>query len=267
MNNSNFLKDSPVGNYWMEHPYKIIGSGVGNFTEIRKIFKNDFYFFENFRNWGNYTVSISPSYKMINQYKMLNSGVFLTLHDRDNNNLKNNIKDLLCVAPKLSKKFLELFNKDLLCGLTVSSSWEQDPEFDNKILLTKNLDDIGMPRVKLKYKLSDKSLKTAQNMVLELGNFFIDNNLGRIAGENIYDENEFISDAGYHHIGGTIMGSDAKKSVVDKNLKLHLLNNMFVVGSSVFPTGGHANPTLSIVKLSLKLSDHIEKIFKNNLSI
>ena len=267
MNNSNFLKDSPVGNYWMEHPYKIIGSGVGNFKEIRKIFKNDFYFFENFRNWGNYTVSISPSYKMINQYKMLNSGVFLTLHDRDNNNLKNNIKDLLCVAPKLSKKFLELFNKDLLCGLTVSSSWEQDPEFDNKILLTKNLDDIGMPRVKLKYKLSDKSLKTAQNMVLELGNFFIDNNLGRIAGENIYDENVFISDAGYHHIGGTIMGSDSKKSVVDKNLKIHLLNNMFVVGSSVFPTGGHANPTLSIVKLSLKLSDHIEKIFKNNLSI
>ena len=51
--------------------------------------------------------------------------------------------------------------------------------------------------------------------------------------------------------------------VVDKNLKIHLLNNMFVVGSSVFPTGGHANPTLSIVKLSLKLSDHIEKIFKN----
>ena len=64
---------------------------------------------------------------------ILNSGVFLTLHDRDNNNLKNNIKDLLCFAPKISNKIIKLFNKNLLCGITISSSWEQDATFNNKI--------------------------------------------------------------------------------------------------------------------------------------
>lgn len=57
------------------------------------------------------------------------------------------------------------------------------------------------------------------------------------------------------------MGLDLKESVVDKNLKVHNVKNLFVAGSSVFPTGGAANPTLSIVQLSLKLSKFlIEKI-------
>ena len=63
---------------------------------------------------------------MIQNKKILNSTVFLTLHDRDNNTLKNNIKDLLCVAPKLSTQILDLFDRKLLCGLSLSSSWEQD---------------------------------------------------------------------------------------------------------------------------------------------
>ena len=67
--------------------------------------------FENFRNWGNFTVSISPTKKLIRKKDILNSGIFLTLHDRDNDNLKNNIKDLLCVAPNLSNKIVKLFKK------------------------------------------------------------------------------------------------------------------------------------------------------------
>ena len=109
----------------MEHPFKKIGSGVGNFKAIRKSFKNNFEIFENFRNWGNFTVSISPTQNLINEKDILNSGVFLTLHDRNNDNLKNNIKDLLCVAPSLSKHILDLFDKNLLCGITLSSSWDK----------------------------------------------------------------------------------------------------------------------------------------------
>ena len=50
-----------------------------------------------------------------------------------------------------------------------------------------------------------------------------------------------------------------KNSVVDKNLKLHGIENLYVCGSSVFPTGGHANPTLSIIQLSLRLGHHLIK--------
>ena len=262
-NNKKISKDLPIGNYWMEHPFKKIGSGVGNFKAIRKSFENNFKSFENFRNWGNFTVSISPTQNLINQKNILNSAVFLTLHDRNNDSLKNNIKDLLCVAPSLSNHILNLFNKDLLCGITLSSSWEQNPQLENKITLSSSKDFTGIPLTKLNYQLSNLTLQTANEMVNQIGNYFIDEDLGRLgADETIENVSNFVSEAGYHHIGGTIMGDDPKSSVVDKNLKLHDIENLYICGSSVFPTGGHANPTLSIVQLSLRLSEHLIKKLK-----
>ena len=61
-------------------------------------------------------------------------------------------------------------------------------------------------------------------------------------------------------MGGTCVGDDQKKSVVDKNLKVHSVENLFVTGSSVFATSGHGNPTYTIVLLSLKLGEHLNKI-------
>ncbi len=262
-NNKSISRKLPIGNYWMEHPFKKIGSGVGNFKAIRKSFENNFESFENFRNWGNFTVSISPTQNLINKKNILNSGIFLTLHDRNNDSLKNNIKDLLCVAPSLSKHILDLFDKNLLCGITLSSSWEQNPQLENKITLSSSKDFTGIPLIKLNYQLSDQTLKTAKEMVNQIGNYFIDKDLGRIgADKTIDDSSSFISDAGYHHIGGTIMGSNKNTSVVDKNLKLHDIENLYICGSSVFPTGGHANPTLSIVQLSLRLGEHLTKKLK-----
>ena len=48
----------------------------------------------------------------------------------------------------------------------------------------------------------------------------------------------------HHHMGGTIMSSNVRKGVVDKNLKVENTNNLYVLGSSVFSSGGHFNPTL-----------------------
>ena len=262
-NNKSISRKLPIGNYWMEHPFKKIGSGVGNFKAIRKSFKNSFESFKNFRNWGNYTVSLSPTQNLINKKNILNAGVFLTLHDRNNDGFKNNLKDLLCVAPSLSKNVLDLFNKNLLCGITLSSSWEQNPQLENKITLSSSKDFSGIPFIKLNYQLSDQTLRTAKEMVNQIGNYFIDQDLGRLgADETIDNSSSFLSDAGYHHIGGTIMGNNLNNSVVDKNLKLHDIKNLYICGSSVFPTGGHANPTLSIVQLSLRLGEHLTKKLK-----
>ena len=58
-------------------------------------------------------------------------------------------------------------------------------------------------------------------------------------------------------MGGTRIGNNIKTSVVDKNLKLHGLENLYIAGSSVFTNGGFSNPTYTIVLLSLKLGDTI----------
>ena len=65
---------------------------------------------------------------------------------------------------------------------------------------------------------------------------------------------------GNHQLGGTRMGFNDTESVVDKNLKVHNINNLYINGSSVFRTGGHCHPTYTIVKLSLRLADHLTNV-------
>ncbi len=72
---------------------------------------------------------------------------------------------------------------------------------------------------------------------------------GRVSGFNSAD----------HHLGTTRMSDDPKRGVVDRNAKVYGLDNLYVSGSSIFPTGGHANPTLTIVAHALMLADHLSR--------
>ena len=155
--NKRLISDMPVGKYWMEHPFKIIGSGVGNFGKIKKFFSNDFHYFENFMNYGNFTVSLSPTKKYMASEKILNLVYFYRCTSAIMILLKNITKNLLCHAPKISKKIIDMFDRELLCGITISSSWEQEPTINNKIELSDDFDFLGMPKIKLNYSLSKKN--------------------------------------------------------------------------------------------------------------
>lgn len=61
-----------------------------------------------------------------------------------------------------------------------------------------------------------------------------------------------------HFIGGTIMGKGDDDSVVDENLKVHGIDNLYISGPSVFPSFGYANPFYTIAALSIRLSDHLK---------
>jgi choline dehydrogenase-like flavoprotein len=62
----------------------------------------------------------------------------------------------------------------------------------------------------------------------------------------------------FHHLGTTRMAADARRGVVDENCRLHETENLYVAGSSVFPSAGFANPTLTIVALAIRLADHLK---------
>ena len=61
-----------------------------------------------------------------------------------------------------------------------------------------------------------------------------------------------------HHMGTTRMATDPAQGVVDADCRVHGLTNLYIGGSSVFPTGGYVNPTYSIVQMALRLADHLE---------
>lgn len=60
-------------------------------------------------------------------------------------------------------------------------------------------------------------------------------------------------------MGTTRLGTDSRTSVVDADCRVHGMDNLYVAGSSVFPTGGWANPTLTIIAPSMRLGDHLRR--------
>jgi choline dehydrogenase-like flavoprotein len=57
------------------------------------------------------------------------------------------------------------------------------------------------------------------------------------------------------------MADSPEKGVVDRNCRVHGVDNLYIAGSSIFPTGGHANPTLTIVAFAIRLGDHLADLF------
>ncbi len=85
--------------------------------------------------------------------------------------------------------------------------------------------------------------------------------LGWLANGQEYPEND--EKWSFHHMGGTRMAATSAEGVVDANCKVFGMDNLYIGGSSVFTTGGHANPTYTIVQLALRLGDHLaQKVAK-----
>ncbi len=258
-----FSNNLPIGMYWFEHPFKILGQAIVDHEKMKKNLNSSFDPWVNLFNAGDNseTYSFAPTYDLINQEKISNSCCWLVTHERSYKNWKNVAKNLFCLTPNISKKLLKKFDRNLLCGATIYSNWEQEPEISNKIVLADEKDEFGNNKAMLIYKKSNLVRKTARVMFEKIGELLIEKDLGRLIGEDFLYENDidYNSEAGWHHMGGTRMGNNKKYSVVDRNLKVHGSKNLYVIGSSVFPTGGHANPTFSIIQLTLRLEEHISK--------
>ena len=149
---------------------------------------------------------------------------------------------------------------------------EQAPDPENRVVLTSLRDRFGMRRAKLLWRLNELDLHTVEEALkitaLELGA----SALGRVKALNgnfsepsrFFDRNTpFDGDRDaqlvlwHHHIGTTRMDSDEKRGVVDANCQFHGVANLFIAGSSVFPTSGSANPTLTIIALALRLAENL----------
>jgi choline dehydrogenase-like flavoprotein len=68
-------------------------------------------------------------------------------------------------------------------------------------------------------------------------------------------------DWGNHHMGTTRMHSDPRQGVVDPNSQVYGVHNLYVAGSSIFPTYGASNPTLNLIATTLRLADHLKTVF------
>ncbi len=149
-------------------------------------------------------------------------------------------------------------------GLLRTAS-EQVPLSSSRVLLADETDQFGRRRLALNWQLSPLDKETIRICGLAVGRYLAEANIGRArlfdwvldpeAGFPGLDDGEEL--AGNHHMGTTRMGLSATDSVVNANCQVHGVGNLYMAGSSVFRTGGHANPTFTIVQLALRLADHL----------
>ncbi len=156
----------------------------------------------------------------------------------------------------------------------VNLNWEQVPDERSRITLNRErLDPIfGQPVAHVDWQLNERD-KWSAVRALELSLEYLQARGGRLQ-EMITDVRGGAADwtfppapgaleTGDHHMGALRMSASPESGVVDVNGRLHAVDNLYIAGSAVFPTGGYANPTLTIVALALRLADHLKSAHRD----
>lgn len=233
---------APLGRYWMDHPHFTIGGALVNFkvTDRRRFF------------------GLTPQKQM--QLGVLNCG--LRLEPLNPDQTQRMIKDLVCVAPALGEWAAGLAHRNVTCGVRMRAAWEQNPAYDNRVALSATKKDrFGIPSPVLYWRKGPLDLKTLRSTALQFNEYLVTRKLGRVRladwvlGRAPYPPHDEIG--GPHLMGGTRMSDSARDGVVDSNCQVFGSKNLYMAGSSVFPSAGHSNPTLTILQLALRLADHM----------
>jgi choline dehydrogenase-like flavoprotein len=145
-----------------------------------------------------------------------------------------------------------------VADLVLVNYCEQPPNPRSRVYLGRECDRFGVPRLVLDWVVGGAETRTLLRLHELLDGQLRRAGLGRVdhpspeAGELRY------TDAS-HHLGTTRMSADPRYGVVDEQCRVHGVTNLFVAGSGVFPTAGHANPTLTIVALAVRLAAYLSR--------
>jgi choline dehydrogenase-like flavoprotein len=153
---------------------------------------------------------------------------------------------------------------------------EQAPNPDSRVTLTGETDALGVPRLALDWRFSDIDKRTVTSLMSVFDQELRRCKLGCLEASPwladdgpAWETDPLISNhpiGGYHHLGTTRMAASPRNGVVDADCRVHGVKNLYIAGSSVFPTGGWANPTLTILALALRLADQLEKVIRRPTS-
>lgn len=154
----------------------------------------------------------------------------------------------------------QMLDKEKKLGyFEVITPTEQAPNPENRLMLSHERDRLGCQKVKLHWRwreIDTESVKRTQEILAEE---IARAGLGRLEIARNGSLPQLLSPGMHHPTGGTRMHTDPKQGVVDAKCKVHGVSNLFVAGSSVFPTGGFANPTLTIVAMAIRLADEVKQ--------
>jgi choline dehydrogenase-like flavoprotein len=143
--------------------------------------------------------------------------------------------------------------------LNLTCRVEQTPIPDSRITLRSERDALGLPVLDLHWAIRPEDDRNLLRALELLGIEVARAGLGRLWIPTSGDAFDGTPKGGCHHMGTTRMGDDPERAVVDADCRSFDLDNLYVAGCSVFPTGGASNPTLTITALAHRLADHLKE--------
>ncbi len=255
-----------VGRYFMEHPHL---SGFGTIM-MRDLQRLPTLYRERMRLDGRpANASFKPSDQFLREERQLNAMIMVGLGERFHADtvVKDGATaqslDMLAAAHRfLSTESAATSDQnagEIGVRLGMGCACEQVPNPDSRVTLSSSEQDVlGLPKIRLDWRLGEQDRRSVVEHMRSLALEFGALGLGRMRLE-VEDDGQWpeLVSGGNHHMGTTRMHDDPKQGVVDRNGKVHGMVNLHVAGSSVFPTSGASNPTLTIVALTLRLADHL----------
>lgn len=137
---------------------------------------------------------------------------------------------------------------------------ESSPYPDSRLSLQSERDILGLRRIRLDWRINPADFNSIETVVRSLSAWLGRLGLGRVQFTRpISPETITQFGTGMHHMGTTRMSASPREGVVDPDCRVHGTENLYVASSSVFPTSGYANPTLTIVALSLRLAAQLKE--------
>ena len=146
---------------------------------------------------------------------------------------------------------------------------EQQPNAASRVMLDATRDALGMPRLRIDWRYSAGDVDTVQRSIGLLASEFARTGVGQLDYLTETVESEMIRYGAYggHHIGTARMGSDPRSSAVDGNCCVHGVSNLFIASTATFPTSSQANPTLTLIALSLRLAAHVRALLRTQTAV
>ncbi|HLZ89182.1 MAG TPA: GMC family oxidoreductase [Puia sp.] len=263
-----------LGKCFMEHPCIEVGDVLTDHPwRLQKNFNT------HIRNHRKYSIRFSLAAEAQRQRRLLNgSASILFQYDNEKHDPYLEVKQFLRQGRKISLKRLPVHHLKAL-GLGAASlalhhfiykhkshpklimMMEQEPIEDSYIGLSAEKDRFGLPRAAMHWKITPNTWRTVVHLSrmakteIEKGGF------GKVALYDHIDEQEpawanYLSDVN-HHMGGTRMSTTAAEGIVDTDLRVWGFSNLFLCSTSVFPTGSHSNPTLTLLALAQRLANKL----------